>query len=164
MAHPMLARAAALALLVASPAALAFPGGPPPAPGERLDAVLDAVDADDGQRATLRELAHDTFQRLHDLHEEGHAIRSGLREALTAEVIDRVAIEDLRLRAVALFDDGTSLALDALADGAEVLTADQRVQLRGFLEDHESRMRAHHDRMRARHGALDEEASPLQEL
>ncbi|MFT5457793.1 MAG: Spy/CpxP family protein refolding chaperone, partial [Myxococcota bacterium] len=116
MTRTLYARAVALALLVASPAAMAFPGPPPmgPPPGERLEMMFDEVDADEEQRATIREVVSATVEEIRAIHEEGHAIRDGLRDAFTAETIDRVLIEDYRQRVLDLVDQGTGLVFDGI--------------------------------------------------
>ena len=109
---------------------------------ERTDAALEAAHATGEQRSAVYELVHELIPQFKALHDEGHALRDELHAVLLTPVIDRTALEALRVDAVDLFDRGTTLAFGHIADVAELFTVDQRQALIDF-----------HDQMRRRfHG------------
>jgi protein CpxP len=86
---------------------------------EQLDALLADVPA--------RVVAH---------RNDGKDLREAFRAALTADVVDAEAMENLRVEALARADEGTAEALELLVDVANVLTPDQRAQMAEFAERH----------------------------
>ena len=87
---------------------------------EQEDRVLDIVDAAIGQASPLIE--------------KHRANRETLRGLLTATTIDRAALEALRAEEIAMVDTLSRTLAGALADSAEVLTAEQRSELAEQLQ------------------------------
>jgi protein CpxP len=87
---------------------------------EQEGRVLDIVDAAIGQASPLIE-KHRTN-------------REALRGLLTASTIDRSALEALRAEEIAMVDTLSRTLAGALADSAEVLTAEQRAELAEHLQ------------------------------
>jgi periplasmic protein CpxP/Spy len=100
-----------------------------------LEDVLGEIDATDEQSVAILAIADDTHGQLEVLHgglEEHHA---QVAAVLTAETVDREAIEELRLDAVAGFDQVTQLVSGAMGDVAELLTVEQRLELAAMAEE-----------------------------
>ncbi len=135
--------------VVALGGAHAWRGHQPPASEaevrEKLDSVanrvLDRVDGTDEQResidAVLDRAAGDVWA-FHGSKDERHA---AFREALTAETVDRKALESVRKDLVDDLDALTAAVVDAIGDVAEVLTPEQRREIAAI-----------HDEMRERGG------------
>jgi Spy/CpxP family protein refolding chaperone len=98
------------------------------------DRVLERTNATAAQRtavdARLDALADDLWERRGD--REAH--RGAVLAALSAERVDRRALEDARQAMVDGFDDATKLVIDALADLAETFTPAQRAQIAAQLD------------------------------
>lgn len=143
-----------LAAIVAIPVALAHggpggPGGPmgrhhgPPRSADeiadhmsdRADRMLDRVDATDAQRDRIEGIIEGVAPKLFALKDEHEAVREDAARALTAKKVDRDALEAARQRGLALADQGSAVVIGALADTADVLTADQRGELLELWEE-----------------------------
>lgn len=135
-------RGAAALLLVLGLGGVAYAAGPmhhgkPPASpdearahiGQVVGHALDRVDATADQRARVDEVLDGAAPQLWTLHGEGHDLHKEVRDLLTAEKIDRVALEEARKDLVSLVDRGSKVVLGSLADTAEALTPEQRRQL-----------------------------------
>lgn len=97
--------------------------------GQVAGRVLDKVDASAEQRAAIDQVLDATAPKLWNLRGEAKDVHSELRDLLTAETIDRAALEAARKDAVDLVDRGSKVAVSALADAAEALTPAQRRQI-----------------------------------
>lgn len=95
----------------------------------KAEFALDRVDATDEQRAKIDGILDQAAQAAFDHHEEADALRAEAHELLVADTIDRDALEQIRLDAVALFDDGSKQLVRVVGDIAETLTPEQRQQL-----------------------------------
>ena len=91
-----------------------------------IDHMIGKVGGTEEQRAALRTIAGQTTPRMAVLHTEGRDLKNEVRDILTAEKIDRDALEAARKDALDLADRGSKLAISAVADAAEVLTPEQR--------------------------------------
>jgi len=119
-----------------------FPGGPEAHRAHMenaVDDILDEIDASDEQAAQVDAIMEGAFEQamhLHEGHDEHHA---QLKALLVAETIDRQALEDLRQEALVKLDEGTLLLLNTVADVAEVLSQEQRLELAELAESRHGR-------------------------
>lgn len=106
-------------------------------PSERIshavDRIFSRVDATDEQKTQITQIAQDAYRELAPLRDEMRDARKQALQLLTAEQVDRGALEQLRSDRMAKADKATVTASDALADIAEVLTPEQRTQVREKL-------------------------------
>ena len=95
----------------------------------KTDYMLDQVEASDDQRTKVQAIVTSALadmEEFRDLKREG---RQDLVAALSADTIDRDALEGLRLRKIEAVDRMSQRMLTAIADAAEVLTPAQRKEL-----------------------------------
>ena len=126
--------------LIASESASAFGRGPwghhghdPEEMKEHMalavDQVLRRLDASDEQRDEVGAIADRTFDALLPLAGEHRESRERMLEILSAETVDRDALEALRAESFTRFETASKTLTDGLADLAEVLTLEQRQEL-----------------------------------
>jgi Spy/CpxP family protein refolding chaperone len=100
---------------------------------ERMEDVaeigLDSVDADDQQVARVNQVLRGLAPELVALRAEHRALGAELRKELAKDTIDRARVEELRKRALALFDKTSAKGSEALLAAADVLTPAQRNEL-----------------------------------
>lgn len=94
-----------------------------------IDHLIEKVDGSEAQRTALKAIAGRTAPQMEAMHSEGRDIKGELRDLLTADKIDRVALEEARKDAVDLVERGSKLVLAGVADAAETLTPAQRRQI-----------------------------------
>jgi Spy/CpxP family protein refolding chaperone len=94
-----------------------------------LERALDEIGASETQRAQILEIAERTGAELEALHPDRRALREELTARLSAPSIDREALERLRSEHLASIESASQVLVAALADAADVLTPEQRVQL-----------------------------------
>jgi periplasmic protein CpxP/Spy len=87
------------------------------------------------QQEKLSAIVKAAFKDLLPLREQLRTARTQGRELLTAEKIDRAALEKLRADQIAAHDAASKRLVQALADAADVLTPDQRKKLDTFLSE-----------------------------
>lgn len=87
------------------------------------------LDASNEQQDKLRGIVRNALKEVLPAREKAVAARRQARELLTADSIDRAAIEKLRAEQIALADGISKRIAQALGDAAEVLTPDQRKKL-----------------------------------
>ncbi len=106
--------------------------------GRRIDKgvewVLSDVGATPEQKTRVAAIAKQTATELAPLRASHRAARRQAVELLAAPTIDRAAIERLRAEQMGSADAASRRLTQALADIAEVLTPEQRVQLKERLE------------------------------
>lgn len=91
--------------------------------------VLDDVDATAEQKSRVAGLAKEAAGELMPLRAQHHAARGQAIGLLTADSIDRAALEQVRADELRLAEQASRRVTQALADIAEVLTPAQRRQL-----------------------------------
>lgn len=91
--------------------------------------VLKKVDASEEQTSQVQAIVQDTIGELYPLKEQHQANRQAFRETLSQPTIDRPALENIRQAELQLAETMPSWIVKALADAAEVLTPDQRIEL-----------------------------------
>lgn len=97
---------------------------------------LDYVDASDEQIARVNQQLRAAAPQVVKLRAEHRALTAELRKELAKDVIDRARIEELRARALELFDRASTQASERLVASAEVLTPEQRRKLTSRWEKH----------------------------
>lgn len=98
--------------------------------------ALSRLDATDEQRDRVAEIIGGSVEDLYELrtrHREHHEQALAL---FTGPEIDRPALESLRAAEIELADAASQRLVQALADVAEVLTPEQRTEVREWVEDH----------------------------
>lgn len=88
------------------------------------------------QKARVQAIAKAAVADLAPLHEQFHQAHARAHELLTAPVVDRAALEQLRAEQVRLFDQISRRITAAAADAAEVLTPEQRAKFAEHLRAH----------------------------
>ena len=122
-----------------------FAAGPldPAAVDEHLDRMLKhlyvEIDATDAQKQRLDPIVKQAVKDLLPLREKARAARTQAVALLTADTIDRSAIEALRAEHLQLAEQASKRLTQALADVAEVLTPAQRKDLAARIEKHRGR-------------------------
>ncbi|NKB52885.1 MAG: periplasmic heavy metal sensor [Rhizobiaceae bacterium] len=96
------------------------------------------IDATDEQEAKITALVTAVAKDLKPLHGDFKAAGDELHNLLTADTIDRAAIEKIRAERVAEADRVSKELVNALADVAEVLTPEQRKIVDERLEQFKS--------------------------
>lgn len=94
--------------------------------GHMAGRVLDKAQASADQRARVDQILDATAPQMWNLRGEAKDLHGELHDLLTADTIDRAAIEAARKDAVDLVDRGSKVVALALADAAEALTPEQR--------------------------------------
>lgn len=116
-------------------------GGGPPSAEEMGDHAeffvafaLHRLDATDEQEDRVLDIVDAAIDQATPLIEKHRNNREALRGLLTASTIDRAALEALRAEEIAMADTLSRTLVGAIADSAEVLTAEQRAELAEHLE------------------------------
>ena len=119
-----------------------FAAGPldPAAVDEHLDRMLKhlyvEIDATDVQKQRLEPIVKQAAKDLLPLRDKARAARKRAVELLTADTIDRGAIETLRAEQIQLAEQASRRLTQAFADVAEVLSPAQRRQIAERMERH----------------------------
>lgn len=104
---------------------------------ERADRMIQHIaielDATGEQRERLRAVVRGAVRDLAPMREKAMAARGQAGTLLTADRVDRTAIESFRAEQVALAESFSKRVSQALADAAEVLTPEQRIKVREHL-------------------------------
>ena len=101
----------------------------------RLDQVLTDVGASDDQKSKFKALVTSTIDEVRPDREARKAMRDEIIKLIEAPTIDRNAIETLRAKQMAQFEERSKTIAKAVADAAEILTPDQRRKLVEELKD-----------------------------
>jgi periplasmic protein CpxP/Spy len=92
------------------------------------------IDATPEQQDRLVAIAQGAAKDLLPMRDRMKAAREEAHAILTAPTVDRAAIEALRARQAAGYDEASRRLAQALGDAAEVLTAEQRAELGERME------------------------------
>lgn len=117
-----------------------FGAGPidPAAVEEHLDRMLKhlyvEIDATDEQKQRLDPVVKQAAKDLLPLRDKARAARKRAVELLTADTIDRGAVETLRTEQIQLAEQASRRLTQAFADVAEVLTPAQRKEIAARME------------------------------
>ena len=96
---------------------------------KRLDFLLDKVDATEAQRTKAEAVVDAAAPQLFDLMKQGRVVRGAIKDALLAEKLDKERIAKAQGDVDALADRASEIAISAMAQLAEVLTAAQRKEI-----------------------------------
>ncbi len=107
--------------------------------GHGIERALDAIDATDEQADKIYEIMDEARSEFRPLFREFRDTRDDLKDILSAETIDRAALETLRSERVAALDNVSKTMTDALLEAADVLTPEQRAELVKLFEEHGGR-------------------------
>lgn len=99
-----------------------------------VDRMLSQVDATPEQKQRVSAIAKQAMADLAPLRGQARDARRQATDLLAAPVIDRAAVERLRAAQVAAMDQASRRMSVAMADMAEVLTPEQRAQLKARLD------------------------------
>lgn len=112
-------------------------GGPEQAE-KRFERMLSHLvpDASAEQKGKLKAIAQANFEQLRPLHEKSREAREQRLKLLSADKIDRQALEQARVAEQQLADQRSRITTKAFADAAEVLTPAQRVKAAEQLKKH----------------------------
>jgi periplasmic protein CpxP/Spy len=112
-----------------------------PAKAEKhIEKMVERI-AGDGtpqQKARLTEIAKSAFADVRPIHAQFREAHQRVHELLTQPVVDRVALEQLRVEQMQRADAISKRILTAVADASDVLTPEQRVRF------HQHMKRMHH--------------------
>ncbi len=103
--------------------------------------VAVEIDATSEQQDKLRSIAKAAVKDLIPMREKARAARERGASLLTQPKLDRTAIEAFRTEQMALADAASKRFAQALADVAEVLTAEQRQKVQEHLQWRKNRWR-----------------------
>jgi len=114
-------------------------GGPFAMDQRAMDAHIDqmvaqlAAEATPQQRAQVAAIAKKTMAELRPLHAQRGQLHARAHALLMAPVVDRGALEQLRLQHLQQADAASRLIVDAVAEAADVLAPEQRARFAGHL-------------------------------
>jgi Spy/CpxP family protein refolding chaperone len=106
--------------------------------------VAIEIDATLEQQEEITGLVKAVALELRPLRDRMHATGKDLRDLLMADVVDRVALENLRAERLAEAEQISKTLVNAFADVAEVLSPEQRAVLDERIEEFRSMGRGHH--------------------
>ena len=102
----------------------------------KVERALTAADATEVQRQQVEAILERTFNDLKSLHADHEQLHEQALAVLTADGIDRSAIEALQVEHVAKLEQASRVVADAIGDAAEVLTPEQRARLASLAREH----------------------------
>ncbi len=111
----------------------------PASVAKHIDKMIDKVapDATAQQKARLKEIATAAFADLKPVHAQLRDAHKRVHELLMQPVIDRAALETVRVEQVQRLDTVSKRLLTAVEDAADILTPEQRAR---FAEHMQKRM------------------------
>lgn len=96
--------------------------------------MLKKLDATDAQREQINAIVQETIAELQPLMSEHRSTRDAMREILEQPYIDRDALETLRVATLQSADTASKRMVQGVADTADVLTQEQRLELLALKE------------------------------
>jgi protein CpxP len=119
-------------------------GGPPERMGQRIDHMLDGLNATDAQRAQIKQIALAAGNDLRGQREAGRALRERAAAVFAAPTVDANAAEQVRQQMLAQHDQASRRTLAAMLDVSRVLSPEQRAKLAERMKQRGAMM---HERM-----------------
>ncbi len=110
----------------------------------RVERMLKKIDATPDQTESVLTVVDGLVADLTAMHEDRGDMRETLVAQLTAETIDRPALEAMRAQKMEEFDVASRRVVDAVASVGEILSQDQRLELAEEARNHHPRHRGHH--------------------
>ena len=102
--------------------------------GAHLPFVMSWLDVTDEQRSEIRAIVKDTLSDIMPLVGSHRESRHAIATALAGDSVDWAALETIRTEQVSLVDEMSTQIFTALGTAAEVLSAEQRKELRDLVE------------------------------
>ncbi len=96
--------------------------------------ALRRIDASDDQKERIVAILSGSVDELYTLRDRHRLHHEELVTLFTSDEIDRDAIDEIRAQELALLDEASSNLASSLADVAEVLTPEQRAEVREWVE------------------------------
>ena len=100
---------------------------------DKVDHVLDEIDATEQQRARADALVAERAPQLYSLMSEGRELRVELKQVMLAEQLDRTKLDAVRAKIDAVARKAADTSLDAVFQLSEVLTPAQRAKIADHL-------------------------------
>ena len=120
---------------------------------KKVSWMLAEVDATEEQESQIDAIVSETIERVGSFREDKRGARKAFMDELLQSDINRDSLEQLRQRHLASMDQMSAAILDGAVRAAEVLTPEQREQVRELAQSrHESGHKSGH---RGRHGSRD---------
>lgn len=99
--------------------------------------TLDRIGASEEQQSEVQEIVRQSIDELALLHADREGFRETLAPLITAEQVDREAIEAMRVRHLSRADEMSRIVSTAIADVMEILTPEQRSALEERMSQHD---------------------------
>ena len=116
-------------------------GGSPERMGRMLDHMLDGLNANDAQRAQIKQIVAQAVGRPEGSGRRRRAsCASAACRCFTAPAVDANAAEQVRLQTMQLHDQMSRRMTQAMVAAASVLTPEQRAAIAKRLKDRQARM------------------------
>ena len=106
---------------------------------KRLEKMLDHLKATDSQKTAIKAIFERMAAEMRPVHDQHSRLHAQIVTALSADTVDRVAIEELRKQIPQMVDQASQIFSKALLDASQVLTPEQRQTLVKFMQDHHGR-------------------------
>jgi periplasmic protein CpxP/Spy len=103
---------------------------------ERIDHLLGAAGASDGQKTQIKAIWEGLRPQLKPLHKQHQDIRRQMGEAMAGATIDPTRVEQLRRQSVQTMDKISALMTQGMVASAQVLTPAQRQIVLTQVEEH----------------------------
>ena len=100
---------------------------------QRLDRMLERIDATDEQRAEVARLVEARAPRLFEYKKQGRQLRQRFLAAVQAEPIDAAELQAVREQGLELADEASAGGIELLQELATILTAEQRARVREHM-------------------------------
>ena len=126
---------------------------------ERIDRLLDGLNATEAQRTQIKQIARAAAQDLQAQRKESRALRDQAAAIFTAPTVDAPAAESLRQQMLARHDASSRRITQAMLEASAVLTPEQRVKLGERMAERKQRMEERRKRMHERHERMKQERS-----
>lgn len=110
----------------------------------RVEKALKKVDATSDQQERVMTVVDELIADLTAMRENRGELHEALVAQLTAESIDRIALEAMRAEKMAELDVASRRVVDAVASVGEILSQDQRLELAVQATSHGNWRRGHH--------------------
>ena len=110
---------------------------------QRIERVLDSVNATPEQRAQIKQIVLAAYSDLKAQREAGRSLREQSLALFAQPTVDARAAETLRQQMLARHDQASKRALQAMLDVSRVLTPEQRKTLADRMAQRKAMMERH---------------------